>query len=81
MGKRRDHICECEYQPFCFRHDAREWGGDEPDVCEPHDDLTDPAEQRAAMAIIEAIGGLDALDQGRVVRFHQWRAASTDTPE
>ena len=36
MGKKRDHKCECPEHPSCDQHRAYEWGGGEPDKCQPH---------------------------------------------
>jgi hypothetical protein len=35
------HECQCEQRPACDPHGAMEWGGGEPDVCEPHGHLAE----------------------------------------
>ena len=70
---RERHVCTCPNDPMCFGHAAQEWGGGEPDVCEPHDHLETEAEQRAAFAILEALEPLTPHERQKWVRYMQWR--------
>jgi hypothetical protein len=65
----REHKCECPEYPKCDTHRAYEWGGGEPDKCEPHghNGIESIEEVRVRADILRVLRPFDPLAQARII--------------